>query len=76
MLEPLGIEVKLDLPGVGTNVQEHVTMGFNRLSKLTLLPPMQSTVDSKSLEIRDDQNIITSGMLEDPAHAEELRKSL
>ena len=41
VLEPLAIEVKLDLPGVGTNVQEHVTMGFARWSKLAFLPSVK-----------------------------------
>ncbi|GJE92683.1 GMC oxidoreductase [Phanerochaete sordida] len=58
ILEPLGIEVKVDLPAVGTNVQEHVSMGYNRW------------------KIKEDQNIVTSGMLEDPAQAAKLRDAL
>lgn len=58
ILKPLGIDVKVDLPTVGTNVQEHVVMGINRW------------------KLKEDQNIITSGMLEDPEQAEKLRLSL
>ncbi|EKM49570.1 uncharacterized protein PHACADRAFT_214131 [Phanerochaete carnosa HHB-10118-sp] len=58
ILEPLGIEVKIDLPGVGANVQDHVSMGFNRW------------------KLKEDQNIVTSGMLQDPAQAEKLRIAL
>lgn len=58
ILEPLGIDVKVDLPGVGTNVQEHVSMGTNRW------------------KIKEDKNIVTSGMLEDPVQAEKLRIAL
>ncbi|EKM52404.1 uncharacterized protein PHACADRAFT_260760 [Phanerochaete carnosa HHB-10118-sp] len=58
ILEPLGIEVKVDLPGVGSNVQDHVSMGFIRW------------------KVREDQNIVTSGMLDDPAQAEKLRVAL
>ena len=32
ILDPLGIPVKVDLPGVGTNLQEHTTIGLGMYS--------------------------------------------
>ncbi|GJE88963.1 GMC oxidoreductase [Phanerochaete sordida] len=58
ILEPLGIGVKIDLPGVGANMQEHVVMGINRW------------------KVKEDLNIVTGGMVDEPAQAKKWSKVL
>ncbi|KIJ43843.1 GMC oxidoreductase [Sphaerobolus stellatus SS14] len=52
VLKPLGIDVKVDLPGVGANLQEHT-------SSFTLAA-------DKPSELKDDAPFITLDMLSDP----------
>lgn len=75
ILEPLGIPVQVDLPSVGTNVQEHMNISGTRWSESVSDMPNACT-DRGTSEMRDDQNVITANMLTDEVYAEKMRHSL
>lgn len=60
ILEPLGINVQLDLPSVGTNMQEHISLGYTRWSETFLKIILSGAGSSRYTEFREDQNIVTS----------------
>ena len=66
LLEPLGIEMKLHLPGVGTNVQDHIRLaGLVLGTSICQIGPL--TNKQLPPELRADNDIQTFDSLSDSA---------
>lgn len=72
ILRAAGVAVTVDLPGVGTNVQEHVTM-TEGLYSMSCTGSISKNTDDRTLfeEINEvgDHALVTSDMLKDDAFA-------
>ena len=67
ILRKLGISTKVDLPGVGTNVQEHMIVGVSFGTFNVAFE--KDTIYCVALELRDDVPFDTLDLLADPATA-------
>ena len=74
ILSKIGIETKVSLPAVGTNVQDHASAGISYGTLYTVKHLMVHAHSPLSIELKEPEKYNTVEALTDPAQAAEQLK--